>query len=70
VRAANRLIRADCEADPRLEFVDPSVDLLDADARPDPRWFRADRLHLNEDGYAVWTRHVRPLVLRLYERER
>ena len=70
VREANRLIRGDCAADPRLEFVDPSVDLVDGAGRPDPLWFRADRLHLNARGYAVWTRHLRPLVRRLYERER
>lgn len=70
VREANRLIRIECDADSRLEFVDPSVDLVDANGQPDPRWFREDRLHLDEQGYEVWTRHVRPLVQRLYERER
>ena len=65
VREANRLIRAECEADTRLEFVDPTPDLMDADGRPDARYFRDDRLHLNAAGYAVWTRHVRPVVERL-----
>lgn len=69
VREANRLIRSDCEADPRLEFVDPTPDLLDANGRPDPQFFREDRLHLNERGYAVWTRRIRPVVERLYARE-
>lgn len=69
VREANRLIRGDCETDPRLEFVDPTPELMDTSGRPDPQWFQADRLHLNERGYAVWTRHVRPLVLRLHARE-
>jgi lysophospholipase L1-like esterase len=70
VREANRLIHLDCEADPRLEFIDPRPDLMDAVGRPDPQWFREDRLHLNERGYATWTRHTRPVVQRLYERER
>ena len=70
VHEANRLIRLDCDADPRLEFVDPSMDLLAADGRPDLRWFRSDKLHLNERGYAVWTRHIRPLVHRLFRRVR
>jgi lysophospholipase L1-like esterase len=69
VREANRLIQMDCAADPLLEFIDPTGDLVDEAGRPDPRWFREDRLHLNAQGYAVWTRHVRPVVLRLYERE-
>ena len=70
VREANRLIRLECEADPRLEFIDPTPDLMDASGRPDARWFQEDRLHLNEQGYAVWTRHIRPVVERLYARER
>ena len=69
VHEANRLIRADCDADPNLEFVDPSIDLVDAEGVPDPRWFARDRLHLNADGYRVWTRHIRPVVHRLYARE-
>jgi lysophospholipase L1-like esterase len=68
VRETNRLIRTECESDPRLEFVDPTVDLVDPIGRPDPQWFQADRLHLNARGYEVWTRHIRPLVQRLYER--
>ncbi|QDU66163.1 GDSL-type esterase/lipase family protein [Engelhardtia mirabilis] len=69
VRDANRRIRAVCDADERLEFIDPTADLADADGRPDARYFRADRLHLNEAGYAIWTDHIRPVVQGLYERE-
>jgi len=68
VRATNERIRARCERDPLLTFVDPTPDLTTADGRPDARFFRDDRLHLNADGYAVWTRHLRPVVERLYER--
>ncbi len=39
--------------------------LLDADGRPDPRWFRADRLHLDAAGYAHWTKVLRPVLERL-----
>ena len=66
VHEANRLIRADCDADRHLEFIDPTPDLVDANGRPDPQWFVADRLHLNARGYEVWTRHVRPVVLRWF----
>ncbi len=69
VREANRLIRMECQTDPLLEFVDPTVDLVDANGRPDLRFFRRDQLHLNKRGYAVWARHIRPLVQRLYGRE-
>lgn len=69
VREANRRIRLACAGDPRLEFIDPTPELLDAEGRPDPRFFRADGLHLDEDGYAVWTRCIRPVIERLYRRE-
>ena len=32
--------------------------LLDAQGRPDPRFFAADRLHLNAAGYEAWRRPV------------
>ncbi|MCB9877141.1 MAG: hypothetical protein H6835_06010 [Planctomycetes bacterium] len=67
VREANRLVREDCAADPLLEFVDPTADLATAEGAPDPRFFRQDHLHLNADGYAAWTRHVRPVVERLLQ---
>jgi lysophospholipase L1-like esterase len=66
VRAANELVRAECAADPRLAFVDPTPDLATPDGAPDPRFFQRDGLHLNADGYAVWTRHVRPIAERLH----
>ncbi|MFT4512830.1 MAG: lysophospholipase L1-like esterase [Planctomycetota bacterium] len=66
VDEANRLIRLDCESNPLLTFVNPCVDLADANGRPDPQWFIKDRLHLNKRGYEVWTRHIRPTIERLY----
>jgi len=64
VDAANALVRATCAASPALEFVDPVPQLLDDRGQPDPRFFRADRLHLNRAGYEVWAAHVRPVVER------
>ena len=66
VEEANRLIAARCAADPTLHFVDTATGLLDADGKPDPRWFRSDQLHLNADGYAHWAAKIRPLVHRLH----
>ena len=64
VDAANALVRATCAASQGLEFIDPVPQLLDERGQPDPRFFQSDRLHLNRDGYAVWTAHVRPVVER------
>lgn len=64
VDEANARVRATCEATAGLEFVDPTADLMKADGSPDARYFRADKLHLNVTGYAIWTRHLRPVALR------
>lgn len=66
VQDANARIAARCAADPSLWFVDTASLLLDDRGRPDPRWFRSDRLHLNADGYARWTRAIRPVVQALH----
>ncbi|MCA8966294.1 MAG: hypothetical protein H6838_13260 [Planctomycetes bacterium] len=65
VQDANARIAARCAADPGLWFVDTASGLLDENGRPDPRWFVADRLHLDPSGYALWTRALRPLLERL-----
>jgi hypothetical protein len=67
VEETNRLIAARCATSPALTFVDTASALLDAEGRPDPRWFRADRLHLNAKGYAQWTATLRPVIRELYE---
>ena len=64
VGATNKLLRTTCEGSELLEFIDPVPALVDAQGAPDPRFFQADRLHLNEAGYAVWAAHVRPAVER------
>lgn len=62
VLEANRLIAQRCAQDPKLTFVDTATGILDEEGRPDPRWFAADRLHLNPAGYAAWTETIRPAV--------
>lgn len=62
MRAANALIRADCEEDPLLTYVDVEPPMLGDDGQPRPELFKPDGLHLNEDGYAIWNDLVRPYV--------
>ncbi len=70
VRAANRLIEESCEGDPRLVYIDTASALMDEDGMPDPKWFVADRLHLNEAGYAVWSSRIKPVVSELFHGRR
>ncbi len=49
----------------RLSFLDSHAKLLSAAGQPRPEILRADGLHLNEDGYKLWTEVLRPQLLPL-----
>ena len=60
---ANSMIEDLSSRDDKLFFVDISVGLLDAAGKPDKKLFARDGLHLNEAGYKVWTRMVKPVII-------
>jgi lysophospholipase L1-like esterase len=60
MREANRLIRAAAEKDARLVYVDVDKPMIGADGKPRGELFKADGLHLNDDGYELWSSLVRP----------
>jgi len=60
VRQANDLIRAQTEKDPHVVFVDVDKPSLGPDGKPRPELFRPDKLHLNDEGYKLWTSLVLP----------
>lgn len=58
-KAANSAIRALCEADPGSHFIGTESLFLDGKGEPRPEFFIEDQLHLNRDGYAVWSAAVK-----------
>ncbi|HEX2862133.1 MAG TPA: SGNH/GDSL hydrolase family protein [Lacunisphaera sp.] len=60
MQAANRLIAADCATDPRCTFVDINPPMQGPDGKVRPDLFVKDQLHLNRDGYAIWTKVLGP----------
>ncbi|HNS19591.1 MAG TPA: SGNH/GDSL hydrolase family protein [Sedimentisphaerales bacterium] len=62
MKKANDLIREFCQGDERLHFADLATVLLAADGPPKPEYYLSDRLHLNSEGYAAWTRVLRPFL--------
>lgn len=54
----NALIAAECAKDKRLRFVDVWQPMLDAKGEPRRELFVQDMLHMNPEGYKIWT----PLV--------
>lgn len=65
-RAANKLIQEYCEDCGRPMFVDVVPPMLGQDGQPREELFVKDRLHMNAEGYAVWTqefqRHFKNLA--------
>ena len=59
---ANKMIEDFSGTDRRLSYFDSATPLLKDDGKPDDKLFLKDRLHLNADGYRIWTKALRPLI--------
>ena len=62
IRETNGLIRDYAEREDTVDYVDVFTPMLDAEGRPRAELFRADRLHLNGEGYALWQQVIAPHV--------
>jgi lysophospholipase L1-like esterase len=60
MREANRQIMAIADSDPKLDFVDIDTPMIGEDGKPRKELFKPDGLHLNDEGYQVWSNLVRP----------
>lgn len=63
-RRANDLVRRFVRLRRKLDFLDTARPLLGPDGQPEARYFAADRLHLNPEGYEVWRRILEPYLQR------
>lgn len=55
VKEANNLIRTFCDNNPDLYYIDTEHKFLNDQGTPRDELFLPDMLHLNTDGYEVWT---------------
>ena len=62
MQRANRMIEQFCETDKRLRYIDivPAMQTETGETRSE--LFSFDGIHMNEKGYAVWTKVIRPYV--------
>lgn len=60
---ANTLIEALSSQDPLLHYIDVASAMLDAEGNVRQELFTGDALHLNAEGYAVWTKILRPILI-------
>jgi lysophospholipase L1-like esterase len=58
VKKANVLIADYIKTQPGLKFIDVFPRMLASDGQPRPEIFVADRLHMNAEGYKLWTKMV------------
>jgi lysophospholipase L1-like esterase len=63
VRETNALIREKAKKDERIRFLDGAFDLLvDEKGQIREELFVEDRIHMNEEGYRLWTEMLRPYL--------
>ena len=59
---ANTMIKDFSAKGRRLFYFDGATPLLDDRGEPNAEFFLKDNLHLNDKGYAVWTRLLKPII--------
>lgn len=62
MREANQLIKAFAAKDEKVDFADIDAPMIGGDGKPRPELFLDDGLHLNEEGYRVWVKCLKPLL--------
>ena len=55
----NEAVRNLAKKEANLVFVDVSPPMLSADNKPRPELYTEDSLHMNQEGYKIWTKLVR-----------
>jgi lysophospholipase L1-like esterase len=62
-RETNRLLKELAAKDPEhLTFVDVFTPMLGKDGQPRPELYVEDKLHMNAEGYKIWTAILKPLL--------
>ncbi len=60
---SNTRLKEYCEATDNLHYVDIATPMLGPDGKPKPEIFLGDKLHMNAEGYKIWTTAVRAAML-------
>lgn len=61
---ANRMIRAFLADQPLADYIDVYSLMLDSTGKPKADLFKNDKLHMNEQGYALWVKTIEPYLLK------
>jgi lysophospholipase L1-like esterase len=63
LKKTNQMIEAFCRTQNRVQFIDVSAAMLNANGQPRRELFGSDPLHMNAQGYSLWTAIIKPLLL-------
>lgn len=63
----NAVMKEYAERSNQVTFVDTCTELLTPEGEIDPSLFTKDNIHLNEQGYARWTKLLKPLLLKCFQ---
>lgn len=63
MKKANELIRQFLSGYKATAYIDIVNPMLDSNGKPDQELFLGDNLHMNEKGYIIWQKAIRPYLL-------
>jgi|GEM_PF-388577 len=69
IEKANAAMAAVCEAGENVHFISTAKEFLNEEGSPKTELFRDDQLHLNADGYKLWTKIIRPKIEAVFTAE-
>jgi lysophospholipase L1-like esterase len=58
----NQLLLKFCKKQKKVQYLDVFTPMLNAKGQPDEKYFEEDKLHLNSQGYAIWTKVLRKVM--------
>lgn len=62
MKAANEMIKNYAEHEKNLAYIDVYTKMLGSDGQPRPELFGPDKLHMNTEGYKLWTSIIAPYL--------
>jgi lysophospholipase L1-like esterase len=67
INNGNRLIEEFCRTQERVQFIDVTHAMLDARGQIRGDLFGWDRMHMNAQGYAIWTSIIKPVLMSRFD---
>ncbi|MFW9847894.1 MAG: GDSL-type esterase/lipase family protein [Candidatus Thorarchaeota archaeon] len=67
MKEANQLIKSYCDTSESLHYIDIVTPMLNSEGQVNPALFRWDGIHMNDEGYRIWTSVIKPILIAIYE---